>query len=140
MKKLLLFLLFSITLFASRSDTERKIYDTLIHAILPKEKVIYVWSDSKELTRELKKIKNIVLVPKLKEAKIAIVKKTEIPTQCSCLLFVTSYKQLKRYKDKAIGGFFWQKGRPNILFLKKNLQKEGVSLPKSMQQFIEEEL
>jgi len=44
------------------------------------------------------------------------------------------------YKKDIVGGFYWQKGRPNILFLKDNIDKYNIKLPSSMKQYIESEL
>ena len=140
MRKIFVLLLLSLILFASRVDTERKIYDTVIHILLPQAKKVRVWSDSKSLNIELESLKDVTIVTDINNAQIAIVTGENVPKKCSCLLFVTSYKQLKKYQDRAVGGFFWQKGRPNIVFLKKNLQKHGIEVPKSMQQFVEDEL
>ena len=139
MKKLLLILFTSLVLFASQAETERKIYDTILHTLLPQKKSIRLWTDSKSLADELQGLDDVELVENIDKADIAVVSK-KLPKDCSCLLFVTSYHLLKKYKERAVGGFFWQKGRPNILFLKKNLQKEGIRLASSMQQFVEDSL
>ena len=130
----------SALLFASVMQTERKIYDVIVHAVFPHhDKPIHLWSDSDKLKNELKALSDVVVVDKVDQADIAIITQ-KLPKHCHCLPFVTSYRLLKKYKDRVIGGFFWQKGRPNILFLQGNLQKEGVKLPQSMQQFVEDGL
>lgn len=139
MKKIFLILVASFLLFASQIDTERKIYDTIFHIVLPHKRPIHVWSDSEAMENMLRSLDDVVVVKKIDQADIAIITKESVK-DCRCLLFVTSYRLLKRYKEKAIGGFFWQKGRPNLLFLRKNLQKEGIELPESMQQFVEDSL
>ena len=130
----------SVLLLASEVETERKIYDAILHALLPKDqKPIRLWSDSQSLVKELEPLDDVKVVKKSDKADIAIITK-KMPPKCRCIPFVTSYRLLKEYKDKAVGGFFWQKGRPNILFLKNNLQKAGLKLPQSMQQFVEDDL
>ena len=140
MKKLFLTIVLSVLLSASQTQTEQKIYETILRTILPHEKPIRLWSDSDSLVSELKALGDVVPIKEIDKADIAIVTKEDVPHDCHCLLFVTSYRLLKKYKDKAIGGFFWQKGRPNIIFLKKNLHVARMKLPKSMQQFVEDEL
>lgn len=139
LKNVLLIAILSFTLlFGSKIETERKIYDTIIHAVLPNYETVHLWSDSKVLLEELGSLRGIQVVNDVHDADIAIVTKRS-DLKCDCLLFVTSYPLLKRYKNRAIGGFFWQKGRPNILFLQPNLQKNGIELPHSMRQFVEDD-
>ena len=140
MKKLFLIVATLALLFASEAQTERKIYDAIIHALfLDQERTIHLWSDSDRLRDELQKLRDIKIVEDIDQADMAIIT-NKLPKECKCLLFVTSNRRLKEYKNKAVGGFFWQKGRPNILFLKANLHKLNIKLPESMKQFVEDEL
>lgn len=61
-----------------------------------------------------------------------------IPSQCkNKILFGTRYSHLK---DKnIIGAFFWQKGRPNILFYQERLDKKNITLDKSFDRYIDNE-
>lgn len=53
------------------------------------------------------------------------------------LIFVLSYRDYMRYKDKLIGAFFWQKGRPNIILNEKILKARHISLPKRYEKYVE---
>ncbi len=60
----------------------------------------------------------------------------EIPENCSNkFLFGTRYSHLKN--PNVIGAFFWQKGRPNILFYKNRLEKNLIKLDNSFDKYIE---
>jgi len=62
----------------------------------------------------------------------------DIPKSCEGKLFFGShYKHLKN--PHVIGAFFWQKGRPNILFYKSRLDENHISLGKSFEKYIESE-
>ncbi len=51
------------------------------------------------------------------------------------ILFGTRYSHLKN--TNVIGAFFWQKGRPNILFYQKRLDKHNIKLSSSFDKYIE---
>ena len=53
------------------------------------------------------------------------------------LYFTNNYKKLLNNKDY-FGAFFWSKSRPNIVFIKKRLDKMLISLPNTYQQFVED--
>lgn len=53
------------------------------------------------------------------------------------LFFTNNYRKLLS-DNKYYGAFFWNKSRPNIVFIKNRLDKIDVSLPKTYTQFIED--
>jgi len=140
LKKLLLLLLIGPLLFASDLKTEQKIYDLIIHTLVPNTKDIKVWSDTAENKTLLKTIPNITLVEKAQNADFLLLQNQEKLPGIKGIVFVSNYKLLQKPNTSAIGGFFWQKGRPNILFLRPNLNKHNIKLPQSMQEYIEDEI
>ena len=140
MKALYILLIFlSSVVSASSSAVEAKIYNSIFSAIFPEKPIVRVWVDERAKREILAKVKNIKLVSFQKDADICLVLKSkDIDTEK--LTFVGSYTLLKYYKESTIGGFFWQKGRPNILFLKRNLEKHDIQLPKKFSRYIENEL
>ena len=134
---LLLFLPLLLT--ASQKEYEIKILFAITDALFPNTKVVKVWTDTADNNLFLQDIKKIQTVNSMREADILfLTKKSDI--QNDKMKFVTSYKLLKHYKKSAIAGFYWKKGRPNILFIKKNLLKYKKKLPNSMTKYIEDEL
>lgn len=53
------------------------------------------------------------------------------------LFFTNNYKKLLS-DNKYYGALFWQKSRPNIVFIKNRLEQTNILLPKSYSQFIED--
>jgi len=53
------------------------------------------------------------------------------------ILFGTRYQTLN-YKS-VVGAFFWQKGRPNILFYKTRLDQHNITLNKHFEKYIDYE-
>lgn len=140
MKKIILILLIlSELLFSSKIDTERKIYKHILYALYPDKENIKIWSDDEKLQSLLMQIPRVKTVSKLSDANLLIITKRK-DIKSDKLKFTTSYPLLLHYEKSAIGGFYWQKGRPNILFLKSNLQKHHISLPESMHEYIEDTL
>jgi len=137
-KSVLLVLLVCFNLYASSIESEKKIYKYLLHSIFPNKNIVKVWVDKKSKVPVLQN-RNTEVVQNKNDADILLLFYTK-ELQTEKILFAGSYKVLKNYKNKAIGGFFWQKGRPNILFLKQNLEKEGVTLPLKLNKYIKEDL
>ncbi len=139
MKKIILLLLLVPLLFASDIKTEQKIYGLIIHALLPQKTEIRVWTDSQSPTNIFCLIKDVRCVNNPENADFLLLSKKK-NIQTKGIKFATNIQLLEAEKDTIVGGFFWEKGRPNILFLRKNLQKHNITLPKSMQEYIEDEL
>ncbi len=139
MKKiLLLFILVSITLLASPQDTEKKIYKTILSSIFPKKSTILVWSDNPQKQKILSEIKNVKIADSEEDADILIINKSYDINATNKKIFADGYLVFKHYKDDIIGGFYWQKGRPNLIFLKKNLIDHNISLPNTLKNYIED--
>jgi len=140
LKKILILLCCSIILFADSFTLEKKIYAHIIHVLYPqKTTVVKVWTDDPSKVKILQNIPQLKIVKNPQEADFLLVDKAK-NLQSKGLIFTTDYHTLESYKDRAIGGFYWQKGRPNILFLRQNLKKYHIKLPEDMQEYIEESL
>ena len=139
LKKFLLCIFLVLQLAASSTTSEQKIYTLIIKALFPYKENILVWVDEEEKKKLFSSIPNITICKDKNDADILIVGHTQ-NIQSDSLIFTTNYHLLKEYQNTAIGGFFWQKGRPNLLFLNKNLKKHHIELPASMQNYIEKSL
>jgi len=52
-------------------------------------------------------------------------------------LFITNNYRKLLSDDTYYGAFFWNKSRPNIVFIKRRLEKRAIQLPATYDQFIE---
>jgi len=52
------------------------------------------------------------------------------------LFFTNNYRKLLS-DDKYFGSLFWNKSRPNIVFIKNRLEKKAIILPPTFNQFVE---
>ena len=140
MKKIIFLLLLTpLVLFSSDLKTEQKIYKLIIHSLLPDKKDIKVWSDTSSKEDLLKGIEDIIYVTSPSEADFVLLSKDK-KIDKDIIKFVTNIQLLEDHQNSVVGGFFWQKGRPNILFLRQNLKKHDITLPESMQSYIEDEI
>ena len=121
MIKLLILFFITTTLYAGDANLESKIFKNIINAIVKKEyPTIY-------LHKKVNSLKNypgkINISTKCKDADLVILSTLKgIPQEChGKILFGTRYSHLKN--SNVIGSFFWQKGRPNILFYEERLKK-----------------
>ena len=137
MKKLILVLALVVSLFGG---VEEQIYALIIDAVFPQKHLVKVWVDDAKKREVFEHIRRVVLVRDAKEADMLFLYHEHKALQkCDdCIVFVGSYPLLLKTQKEAIGGFFWQKGRPNIIFLRKNLQARGIHLPKDFSKYIED--
>lgn len=135
MKKFVLIIVLSVCSFASVQHVEQEIYDKIFSSIFAGKKVVKIWIDDENDFYNLKS-KRFVFVKKPEQADILIVNHSK-DIVSNKPIFVRKYYLLKKYKNRAIGGFYWQKGRPNIIFLKSNLLKYNIHLPNDLNLYIE---
>ncbi len=70
---------------------------------------------------------------------VFVKKRSDSTNLCSLdnkLFFTNNYRRLLLDK-KFYGAFFWNKSRPNIVFIKRRLEENNINLPKSYDQFVE---
>ena len=136
MKTLLVMLLISTTvLFANDIELESAIFNKVLTAVTAKERPkVYIYQHNDSLEKYPGKLQ---LVKDCKDADIVLVSTLKnLPKECEGkILFATRYSHL--LNPNVIGAFFWQKGRPNILFYKYRLEEKNIQLDKSFEKYIE---
>jgi len=114
---------------------ESSIYDKLIHAVIHTSKPhVYIYGNINSLENHHE---NIVLEHNCTKADIVVVTTfNNFPLECSDkILLGTKYSHTK--DSRVLGAFFWQKGRPNIIFYQKRLEDYHVTLDNNLNEFIE---
>lgn len=140
MKKLLLFFTITVNLVASTLQIEQKIYTVVLKALFPSQSKITIWTDNKKKKKVFQNLPlKIKITDEKQKADILIVYYTS-NLKTKKLIFAGTYRILKIYKNQAIGGFYWQKGRPNLIFIRKNLLQYKLILPKELHEYEEESL
>ncbi len=136
MIKLLLTLFLITNIFASDNKKASDIFNLIVKEITKKD------SSNVYLHRGIESIEkypgNLKIVTACKDADIIILSTiSDIPRECSKkILFGSRYSHLKN--PNVIGSFFWQKGRPNILFYRQRLENHNIKLDSSFNKYIEE--
>lgn len=136
MKKIFLSLLIITSLYANDIKLASKIFNNIISEITQKtNSKVYLHTNIKSLEEYQG---SIVEVYDCEEADVVILSTLKnIPDKCNGkVLFGTRYYHLKN--KKVIGAFFWQKGRPNILFYQKRLYEHSIYLSTEFNQYIED--
>jgi len=136
-------------LYALESKSTLKMYHGIFSALSSKT-MISVYTTDPEYRKVFSTSKRMFLSKKPDEADIVLItnrstlesilkrntinKNTKKP-----ILFVTDYRLLKVSED-TVGAFYWRKGRSQLLFIKKRLDKKNIQLPKAYQNFMIDEL
>jgi hypothetical protein len=144
LKKLLLLLILPWALWAMDDASTLKLYSRIISELASPKAKVFV--DSEELAEVLKKSFEIVsepvqadiaIVTSEKEAKKLAGKIATMP--CKPVVFATSYRLMKDY-DFIVGALFWKKGRAQLLFIKKRLERCELDLSKDLRRYTVDEL
>lgn len=138
MKKIAILLILSIFSFASIQKIEKEICAKILLSLFKQKSIIKVWNNSDRAFKNLNSGR-FLFVRSPRQADIIIVDHYE-DIKANKPIFVRKYYLLRKYKNRAVGGFYWQKGRPNIIFIKPNLKKFNIKLPSEFSDFIEESI
>ena len=136
MKKIVLLLFLPLLLLAQ--NIEEEIYKTIIHGLFPGKERITVYIDAPASFPKLRD-SSIIVVPSPKSADLILAsKESSILNNPNKIIFVNNFYLLQKYRNNVVGGFFWQKGRPNIIFLERRIKALHIQLPQDLQEFVDE--
>ncbi|MCW8838746.1 MAG: hypothetical protein OQK11_08605 [Thiovulaceae bacterium] len=130
--------IFMINKYDKEIELEAKIISKIATASLDNEIKIYIPNISKQ--EEEIYSKYFHLSKDCKYANFIFDKKGSIENNCESsgkLFFTNNYKRLVS-DNKYFGAFFWNKSRPNIVFIKQRLENNNINLSKEYEQFIED--
>ncbi|QDF28268.1 hypothetical protein [Halarcobacter anaerophilus] len=121
-------------------DLEAKIISKIAKDIVKDKKVKLYIPHLKRLDEKVYSSK-VDLVHNCEEANFIFIKYKVNLKKCegekNKIFFTNNYKKLLKNR-KFLGAFFWSKSRPNIVLIKKRLNKKRIKLPKEYNQFIED--
>jgi hypothetical protein len=122
-------------LYSDDLQVESSIFKKVIGAMVKTEEPkVFIYKENESLQRYSN---GLELVYSCLSADVVVVSTlNDIPAECfEKIIFGTRYSHLK--DKRVVGAFFWQKGRPNILFYKDRLDKKHIKLDSSFDKYIE---
>ncbi len=142
MKKIaLLFLLFIWVGLASNSNLIKASLFSLIVELLERDTpYVQIYIDSKEYQDIPKYVKKYRFTRNCLDADLLFVDTIkDLPKECiyEHKVFVTKYIDFVANRDKVLGAFFLQKGRPTLIFNKRLLKYFGIVLPPKYDKYID---
>jgi len=102
-------------------------------------KRVNVYCDSMEYKKILFQSKNITLVDAPYQADIIVQSKDGSHFNNNLIVFTTKYRILKEHKN-IIGAFYWSKGRPQIVFIRRRVDAHKLHLDNDLKKYLVEEL
>lgn len=123
----------------SNTSIETKIIEKIAASLFPGQRIT-AWGETTDQKNMIKQSTKLNAVENSNDAQFIIVAK-RIPQNFSnsSVLITTEYSLLKK-EERIVGAFFWQKGRPNVLFLRGRMQKANLKLGHEFDKYIEDEL
>lgn len=136
---LIVFITSSLYAETSKSSIETQIIEKIALSLFPKQKIV-AWGETADQKNIINLSSKMEGVSNPSYANFIIVSKN-IPQNLSrnSVIITTEYSLLSK-DERVVGAFFWQKGRPNILFLRLRMQNLNVSLGREFDKYIEDEL
>ena len=136
MIKLLIILFLITTTYASDNKKASTIFNLVAKEITKKSAPnIYLHKYNESIKKYPDSLKIVTECAKADIVILSTIK--DIPEEClEKILFGTRYSHLKNIN--VVGAFFWQKGRPNILFYQKRLNRNSITLNPSFDKYIED--
>ena len=141
---MLKYLLTAFLLLSSSGASEKmyssKIIQNIIEVLNGKNHALWLNEDNR-LSQKMINSSDFKKASSCKDASVLVITSDkEIPRQCeSKPMLVLKYDLLEKHSN-AVSAFFWQKGRPNIVFIKKRLQYFSISLPPTYEKYVEEQI
>lgn len=136
MKKLA-YILIPILLLASADLNRAKLISEILKIIFPNENpTIFIQSKN---FKNMKNLSSFKQIEDCQKAEVILVDDMGQIEHClvnNPTLIATNYKTYAQNSD-TIAAIFWQKGRPNLIFRKNQLEKQEIDLPKEYTRYIE---
>ena len=135
---LFLFLFNSVNASEKVSSIENKIIMNMIHSLTHVDEIL-VYTDSPKIKQTLRN-SEIKFVNQCGMATIAIIKTKKYVSKCNNVIVLTLEYDLLNVYPNSVASFFWQKGRPNIVFIEPRLKKQKIIISSKFNDFLEDSI
>ncbi len=115
-------------------ETASKIFDKLFYAVLQKEE-IFVFTKDEEYKKVIINSKYLKIVDDSTKCDIILANdKNDFKSSNNKMVFTTQ-KELLDEQENVIGAFYWNKGKPEIIFLKERIEKNNLKLQEGFEKY-----
>ena len=121
-------------IFSFDIETASKIYDKLFYAIFKKEN-IKVYVNDNEYKKMILSSEYLKLTDKIEDSEIVIITKKEEIKEIKDKIAFGTEKDFLEIDANIIGAFYWNKGVPEIIFIKKKLEKNNLKLLEGFEKY-----
>lgn len=132
-------MLLSVHLTAFDSVTASKIFTKIFFAIFDKSPIV-VYTPNPQYRHVITLAPSLQLADTHQSADILLADGfDEIPSESDTILFTTNAAVFRSH-EQAVGAFYWEHGRPKIIFLQSRLELRHISLHRQFHKYIVREL
>lgn len=121
-------------IFSFDIGTASKIYDKLFYAIFKKEN-IKVYVNDNEYKKMILSSEYLKLTDRIEDSEIVIITKKEEIKEIKDKIAFGIEKDFLEIDANIIGAFYWNKGVPEIIFIKKKLEKNNLQLLEGFEKY-----
>jgi len=137
----LLLILFTLSFAGSPDSIKAKIIGKVATSLLDVS-VVFIYTDDPAYEKIFEEEENLIETSSCSDADMVLSSRLEeyrsiCPPTSQRLYFATSYEDYLKNRDAAVGAFFWQKGRPNLILNEKRLKELKIRLPSEFDNYIE---
>jgi len=142
-KSIFLILLFSSYIYSVDRDITAKVYGTVFSELYQNRDLVYVYIQDNSYLKYFNK-KSIKATFDISKATVALVSSAKelekVVSQNRDLAIFTTKQRILYKSDNVIGGFYWTKGRRQLIFIEERLNRYHISLPDEYKRYTIERL
>lgn len=137
MKKIILILLLLFAFLNAKDNLTLELYKKVLTSIFHSQTIkVYTDSETREILQQSSKFEIVDSCDK--SVAVLVGKFSKLSTICKDKpLFSTDYRGFKNTPN-SFGAYYWRKGRPQLKFKRKVLDKFHLSLPTTLERYIYE--
>ncbi len=140
MRYTLWILLLSAQVFSFDVVTASLIYEKILHAISSKNS-INIYTHSPKYQKVIQSASSLELVANIQDADILLLTDiTRIPKNINRKIAFSDSRIILSEVPSVVGSFYWEHGRPKIIFLKKRLDEYKITLDPTFHKYLLETL
>ena len=136
-KKIILTLLLLFSVLNANDNLTLKLYEKVLTSIFHSQSIkVFVDSDTREILQQSNRFEIVDTCDK--SVVVLVGKFSKLSEICKDKpLFSTDYRSFK-HTPNSFGAYYWRKGRPQLTFKRRTLEKYHLSLPLALEKYVYE--